>query len=96
MIIKNKRLFIFLSIVLVLLAIPLISMQFTEQVKWSLIDFIITGILLVVTSLIVEFTLRKVMSNKLKIVITVVLLLSLFLVWAELAVGIFGTQLGGS
>ena len=96
MITKNKRLTGILLTVAILLLIPLIAMQFTNEVDWKLPDFIIAGVLLLGTGLMIEFVMRKVKKRKFRIVICLALLVLLFLIWAELAVGIFGTPLAGS
>jgi hypothetical protein len=93
---KNKRLILILVVPVILLLIPLIAMQFTDEVNWSLIDFIVAGLLLFGTGLILELVLRKVGNMKYRIAILITLLLGLMLVWAELAVGIFGTPFGGN
>lgn len=93
---KNKRLIIILSIATTLLLIPLAAMQFSSEVNWSLFDFIIAAILLYGTGLSIEFVLRKIKQNKLRILISLLILATLVLVWAELAVGIFGTRFAGS
>lgn len=93
---KNKRLIIILSVVGVLLLIPLIAMQFTNEVDWKLADFIIMGVLLSGTGLLCELVLRKVKRLEYRLLICGALLFALFLVWAELAVGIFGTPFAGS
>lgn len=93
---KNTRLEIILSVVGVLLLIPLVAMQFTDEVDWDVRDFIIMGVLLLGTGLLLELVLRKVKSLKNKILIGGAILLGFFLIWAELAVGIFGTPLAGS
>lgn len=92
----NKRLgFIIISII-ALLSIPIIAMQFTDQVNWSVSDFLIMGILLLSLGLIVELILRKVRKKDNRILLIVGCLLLFFLIWAELAVGIFGTPFAGS
>lgn len=93
---KNKRLYLFLSIIVILLLIPLIAMQFTDDVNWTLLDFIVAGVLLLGTGLMCEIVLRKVKTIKFRIVICVILLLLFILIWVELAVGIFGTPLSGN
>ncbi|RZL37282.1 MAG: hypothetical protein EOO96_05355, partial [Pedobacter sp.] len=67
-----------------------------NEVKWGLFDFVIMGFLLLSTGLAIEFILRKVKSNQWRIGICFFILLLLFLVWAELAVGVFGTPFAGS
>lgn len=93
---KNKRLIIILITIAILLLIPLIAMQFTSEVNWELNDFIIMGVLLLFTGLSCELILRKVKSIKIRILICGVILLAFLLVWAEMAVGIFGTPFAGS
>ena len=93
---KNKRFKIILLTVAFLLLIPVIAMQFTDEVNWDLFDFIVAGVLLLGTGLILDLILRKIKDVKHRIVIAAALLALLFLVWAELAVGIFGTPLAGN
>lgn len=96
MITKNKRLTGILLTVALLLLIPLIAMQFTNEVNWTLADFIVMGALLLGTGLMCELVLRKVNKVKHRIAICGALLIALVLIWIELAVGIFGTPFAGS
>ena len=94
---KTTRLFIILGFVAVVLSIPFFAMQLrAEGVDWEYRDFIIMGILLLGSGLAIEFALRKFSSPKSRIIACAVILLGLFLIWAELAVGIFGTPFAGS
>lgn len=93
---KNKRLIGILTAVAFLLVIPLIAMQFTNEVQWTLLDFVVAGILLLGTGLVIEFVLRRVRNRKYKFGLIGIILFLLFLIWAELAVGIFGTPFAGS
>jgi hypothetical protein len=92
---QNKRLIGIVSFVAFLLVIPLVAMQFTDEVKWTLLDFMAAGILLLGTGLMCELVLRRVTKIKRRIVFCLIILVVLSLVWAELAVGIFGTPLAG-
>jgi peptidoglycan/LPS O-acetylase OafA/YrhL len=96
MTVQNKRLIGIVLIVALLLLIPFIAMQFTDEVHWSLFDFAIAGVLLLGTGLMCELVMRKVKKIEHRIVICVGLLAALFLVWVELAVGIFGTPFAGT
>jgi len=96
MIMKNKRLKFILLITVSLLLIALIAMQFTDEVNWTPLDFVFAGVLLLATGLIFDLVMRKVKNIKYRIVILIILLLGLVLIWAELAVGIFGTPFSGS
>ncbi|MES2590809.1 MAG: hypothetical protein V4608_02905 [Bacteroidota bacterium] len=93
---KNKRLIGIVLSVALLLFIPLIAMQFTDEVSWTLSDFVVAGVLLIGTGLLCEIVMRKVSKTRYRIGICLVLMLALFLIWAELAVGIFGTPIAGS
>jgi len=85
-----------LQMVGLLLIIPLIAMQLTDEVEWSLIDFIIMGTLLLITGLMGEIIFKKVKKYKHRVILYVVVAIIFFLIWAELAVGIFGTPFAGS
>lgn len=93
---KNKRLKVILAAAAILLIIPLIVMQFTNEVKWNLTDFIVAGLLLFGAGLIVEFALRKAKSPKFKALAIIAIVVLFLLIWAELAIGILGTPLAGS
>jgi uncharacterized membrane protein YfcA len=96
MITWNKRLSLIVTAVALLLLIPLIAMQFTEEVNWNLFDFVVAGALLLGTGFVGELVIRKVEKTQYRIILGIVLLVALLLVWAELAVGIFGTPFAGS
>jgi uncharacterized membrane protein len=93
---SNKRLIGILCAIPVLLSVPLIAMQFTGEVNWTLSDFIIMGILLLITGLTIEMVLRKAKTSRSRFIVTAVVLFIFFLIWAELAVGVFGTPFAGS
>lgn len=93
---KTKRLLIVVPIVAGLLLIPLIGMQFSSDIDWSGFDFLIMGILLLGTGLLIDLALRKIPDTKNRIIVSGIILAVFLLIWAELAVGIFGTPLAGS
>jgi hypothetical protein len=78
-----------------ILLIPLVAMQFTDEVNWDLFDFAVIGALLLGTGLMYELAARGVSNAKHRAVIAVVLTAALLLVWAELAVGVFGSPFAG-
>ncbi len=94
--IKRNNFLIILLIVGALLLIPFIAMQFSSEVVWTVSDFIIMGILLLVTGLGIDLVLRKVSSSKNRLIISGIILAVFFMIWAELAVGVFGTPFAGS
>jgi hypothetical protein len=93
---QNIRRVYIVVISLVILLIPLIAMQFTDEVKWTGADFIIAGCLLLVTGFAIEIVMRKIKSKTYKLVLLVAIFSILILIWAELAVGVFGTPISGN
>jgi hypothetical protein len=93
---KMKSLIIILGVVGAILLIPFIAMQFTTEVDWSLFDFILMGILLTGTGVLIELAIRKIKTNPQRLIVLGVILLGFFLIWVDLAVGIFGSPFAGS
>ena len=92
---NNNRLIILMTTVAVLLLIPLIAMQFTDEVNWNMADFMVAAVLLLVAVFTYDFISRKVKEPKNRTILSLVLLIIFLLIWAELAVGIFGTPFAG-
>ena len=91
-----KRTYLIILIIAIVLLIPAIAMQFTTEVIWSGSDFIMAGVLLLGTGFLIELVIRKVKPTQMKIGLCILLFLALVFVWAELAVGVFGTPFAGS
>lgn len=96
MTIQNLRVAGIFVVTALLLLIPLTAMQFTTEVNWKPMDFVAAGVLLLTAGLACEAILRLVKSLWWRIAAVGFVLMVLLLVWAELAVGIFGTPLAGS
>jgi len=96
MLTQNKRLITIVVTAIALLCIPLIAMKFSSEVNWSAFDFLVAGGLLLGTGLTCELIMRKTRTTRLRIALVAGVLVVLALIWAELAVGIFGTPLAGS
>lgn len=92
----TKKLSVYATIITCILAVPLIAMQFTNEVNWQINDFVTATFLLIATVLVIEFITRIVKDKKLKLLLLVLLVLGLILLWAELAVGIFNSPIAGS
>ncbi|EIA07500.1 membrane protein [Flavobacterium frigoris PS1] len=71
-------------------------MQFTVEVNWTVSDFVVAGVLLLTTTLLCGLVWRKIKNVNYRIAICIILLFSLLLIWAELAVGIFETTISGN
>ena len=79
-----------------LMLIPLIAMQFTNEVDWDLRDFIIMGALIFGTGAAYVLIASFLHSKEKRLAVGLVLAVLFLLTWAELAVGIFGTPFAGS
>jgi hypothetical protein len=93
---QDKRLLAIMATVGCILLLPLIGMQVSKEVNWSGFDFLIASVLLFGTAIAVETVLRKVKGTRQRLILVGGILFLLFLVWAELAVGLFGTPFAGS
>ena len=76
---------------LLLLLIPLIF-----RFPWTLSDFVIGGFLLFVLGLGIELVRSKVQNKNKRYALLTLVLFAFVLIWAELAVGLFGTPFAGS
>jgi len=88
---QNKNIVRILLATIGILLIPLIAMQFTSEVNWTLSDFVVMGVLLFVTGLALDAVLRK--AGKYRFIGAIGVLVLFFWIWAELAVGVF-TNIG--
>jgi peptidoglycan/LPS O-acetylase OafA/YrhL len=70
-----------------LLLIPLVAMQFTDEVDWDLADFAVMGAMLFITGLLIDLAMKK--MGKYRVVATIVIIVAFLWLWAELAVGLF-------
>ncbi len=88
----SKKLLILSGATFSLLLIPLIAMQFTDEVVWSAFDFIIAGLLLFGTGFGYLLITIKAENFIYKVASGLALASGLFLVWANLAVGLIGSE----
>ncbi len=79
-----------------ILLVPLVAMRFTAEVNWGVLDFAVAGALLAGSGSLYVLLTRKLRTATQRRAIGGGLLLTLMLVWAELAVGIFGSPIAGS
>lgn len=88
-IMQNKRIIYIALATAGILLIPLIAMQFTDEVNWDLTDFIVMGTLIFGTGLAYELIAKRMASPGRRILVGVLLAVLFLYIWAELAVGIF-------
>jgi hypothetical protein len=79
-----------------ILLVPLIAMRFTREVNWTVLDFLVAGVLLAGIGTLYVLLTRKLRTPIQRRAVGGGLLLTLMLLWAELAVGIFGSPIAGS
>ncbi len=77
---------------IVLLMIPLIAMQFTEEVLWTMGDFVIATILLFGTGFSFILLSKKSSAFTFKLATGIALGSTFLLIWANLAVGLIGSE----
>lgn len=87
-----KHAAVILLITATLMLIPLIAMQFTNEVDWSLFDFLVAGTLLFGTGITYELLASQVNATIYRIAVGVAVGTSLLLIWVNLAVGILGSE----
>jgi len=93
---QNKPLLYWPAIAtVVLLAVPLIGGFISDQVNWTVADFLIGGALIFVVSS-VEMLLWRSLPRKGRWPVMLFLMLLFVILWAEMAVGIFGSPMAGS
>lgn len=93
--VQGKNILRIVLATLLILLVPLIAMQFTDDVNWSATDFVVAGALLLGTGLVFELGVRRIQNTRQRFIFGLLLLAVLVLVWIELAVGVFGTPFGG-
>ncbi|HRX28869.1 MAG TPA: hypothetical protein P5235_05760 [Saprospiraceae bacterium] len=85
---KTMHLGRILVIDVAMLSISFIAMQFTEEVHWTMLDFVVMGILLFITGVFIDYFLMYISNPKKKFLYVIAALIVFGLIWVELAVGI--------
>ena len=73
-----------------ILLLPLVAMQFTAEVKWSVVDFAFAGVLLAGAGIAYELAVRARGDTAYRAAVAVALAAAFILVWVSLSVGIIG------
>jgi len=76
----------------IMLLVPFISMQFTDEVDWDVSDFIIFGAMLVAAGGTFELVARMTPNNAYRAAVGVALAAAFMLIWVNGAVGIIGNE----
>ena len=87
--IHQNRIFAWIGLATsLLLLVPLVLMQFDNEVNWGFLDFIFMGALLFGSSSLFVFAARHI-PRQYRGVLAVIIAAAFVYIWAELAVGIF-------
>lgn len=78
-------------ITILILSVPMVAMQFTDEVNWSIPDFIIMGALLFGTGMAYVSVTRFATEILYRVAFGLALGSTLFMIWANLAVGLIGS-----
>ncbi len=70
------------------LLIPLLAMQFTDEVSWTRFDFACAAVLLGSAGLLYEAVVWKTLNNRYRKIIGAAIIAAVIVIWAEGAVGI--------
>jgi hypothetical protein len=91
-IMQNKNILLIALAVAFILLLPLLAMQFTDEVAWTPFDFAVAGALLFGTGVAYELIARKSGVIAFRAAAGVALAAALLLIWINLAVGILGSE----
>jgi hypothetical protein len=80
------------AVAALILLLPLVAMQFTDEVNWGVGDFVFAGALLIGTGLTYELAVRKQGDAAYRAAVGVALAAAFILVWVNAAVGIIGSE----
>lgn len=78
------------TVAALILLLPLIAMQFTDEVNWDVADFAFTGALLIGTGITFELAVGKTGDTTYRAAVGVALVAAFILVWVSLSVGVIG------
>jgi len=78
------------AVAALILLLPLVAMQFTDEVNWDVADFAFAGALLIGTGITYELAVRKTGDTAYRAAVGVALAAAFILVWLSLGVGIIG------
>ena len=75
-----------------ILALPLVAMQFTDEVNWDAVDFALAAALIAATGIAFELAAKRSSSTTYQMAVGVALGAAFLLIWVNAAVGIIGSE----
>lgn len=89
---RNKNILYIALVTVLILLIPLVAMQFTDEVNWNLFDFVLMGVVLFGVGLAYELIGRRSKKTVYRAAFAVGLAGAFLLFWVNGAVGIIGSE----
>lgn len=86
------RMAIWMGVIGAILAIPLVAMQYTDEVAWTTFDFVAAGAMLGAAALTYELTTMNKVSLAYRAAVALAVGTAFMLVWANGAVGVLGDE----
>ncbi|HEX8661147.1 MAG TPA: hypothetical protein VF686_04710 [Brevundimonas sp.] len=75
--------------VALIMTAPLVAMQFTSEVNWTVSDFVFAGVMLIGGGAVIELVAWRVRNPVIRIGFSLFVIAIVALIWVEGAVGIF-------
>ena len=91
-IMQNKNIIRITLATAFILLLPLLAMQFTDEVVWDLTDFAVAGALLFGAGLTYELVARKAGNIAYRAAVGLAVAAAFILIWVNLAVGLIGSE----
>jgi len=79
-------------IAVLVLQLPLLAMQFTDEIVWDKTDFAVMGVMLFASCGVYELGARRTGNSAYRAAVAIVVIAAFILVWMNLAVGIIGSE----
>ncbi|MGZ9115069.1 MAG: hypothetical protein ACXW3K_10645 [Brevundimonas sp.] len=77
------------GVVALVMTAPMVAMQFTDEVNWTITDFVFAGVLLIGGAAVIELVAWRVSNPVIRIGFSLFVVVLVALIWIEGAVGIF-------
>lgn len=87
-----KKIIVWAAVVALILLVPLIAMQFTEEVNWDIFDFVLMGVVLFGVGLVYELVAMRSEKIVYRVAFGIGLMGAFLLFWVNGAVGIIGNE----